>query len=99
MYLIFSILSTPCIITATALLSVVPPIIDCMKAGACWNIVLIYRLELENEAWTPDLSTAKPGELYPSTLDYFQTLPNIAKHGQEGIGIAVDSLYKYKCCC
>ena len=39
---------------------------------------------------TPDLSTAKPGELYPSTLDYFQTLPNIAKHDQVGIGSAVD---------
>ena len=47
MYLIFSILSTPCIITATALLSIVPPIIDCMEAGACGNIVSIYRQELE----------------------------------------------------
>ena len=46
----------------------------------------------ELEAWTPDLSTAKPGELYLSTLDYFQTFPNIAKLDQEGIGIAVDSL-------
>ena len=92
MYLIFSILSTPCIITATALLSIVPPIIDCMEAGACGNIVSIYRQELENKPWIPDLSTAKPCELYLSTLDYFQTLPNIAKLDQEGIGIAVDSL-------
>ena len=92
MYLIFSILSTPCIITATALLSIVPPIIDCMEAGACGNIVSIYRQKLENKPWIPDLSTAKPDELYLSTLDYFQILPNIAKHGQVGIGIADDWL-------
>ena len=57
-----------------------------------WKLVPVeiqsYLEELE--AWIPDLSTAKPGELYLSTLDYFQTFPNIAKLDQLWMDIAVD---------